>query len=183
MKNKLKLILIPFLGILLGCASGQLKNTAELKNDEAIVIAKAFINNNGNQIQTKWNFMWNERLWGKNAVWIESDGFVAMKLPSGKHFISLLQYNQFRKNIPDNYLSIELEPNKIYYIGDLTFNWNISKEDITNTGVIGALSDADKNEDKIQVNLFDNYENVVKKFNEKYGNVKPIEKQLIRINN
>lgn len=120
---------------------------------------------------------------GKNAVWIEKDGFVAMKLPKGKHFISLLQYNQYRKNIPDNYLSIELEPNKIYYIGDLTFNWNISTDDVANTGVVGAISDAKKNEPKIQVDLIDNYENTVKQFNQKYGNSKPVEKQLIRIEN
>lgn len=182
MRNKLKFLIIPFFGLLIGCASGQLKTT-ELKNDESIIIAKAFINNGGERIQTKWNFLWDERLWGKNAVWIEKDGFVAMKLPKGKHFISLLQYNQYRKNIPDNYLSIELEPNKIYYIGDLTFNWNISTDDVANTGVVGAISDAKKNEPKIQVDLIDNYENTVKQFNQKYGNSKPVEKQLIRIEN
>lgn len=38
-----------------------------------------------------------------------------------------------------------------------------------------------KNENKIQVDLADNYEITVKEFNEKYGNSKPVEKQLIRI--
>lgn len=180
MKARLKYLILPFLGLLIGCASGQLKTT-ELKTDEAIIVAKAFINNNGERIQTKWNFLWNERLWGKNAVWVEKDGFVSMKLPKGKYFISLLQYNQYRKNIPDNYLTVELEPNKIYYIGDLTFNWNISKDDVANTGVVSAISDAKKNEPKIQVDLTDNYENTVKEFNEKYGNSKPVEKKLIRI--
>lgn len=36
------------------------------------------------------------------------------------------------------------EHNKIYYIGDLTFNWNINKNDGANTGVLGAMSDAEK---------------------------------------
>lgn len=180
MKNKLKLLIVAFLGLLMGCASGQLKTT-EVKNNEAIIIARAFINNDGEKINTKWNFLWDERLWGKNAVWVEKDGFISMKLPKGKHFISLLQYNQYSKNIPDNYLSVELEPNKIYYIGDLTFNWNISKYDAANTGVIGAVSDAKKNVSKIQVDLIDNYETTVKEFNEKYENSKPVEKQLIRI--
>jgi hypothetical protein len=63
----------------------------------------------------------------------------------------------------------------------LTFNWNINKNDVANTGVVGAVSDAGKNENKIQVDLIDNYENMVKEFNEKYGNSKPVEKQLIRI--
>lgn len=180
MKTRLKYLIIPFLGLLIGCSSGQLKTT-ELKDDETIIVAKAFINNNGEKVQTKWNFLWDERLWGKNAIWVEKDGFISMKLAKGKHFISLLQYNQYRKNIPDNYLTVELEPNKIYYIGDITFNWNISNDDVANTGVIGALSDAEKNESKIQVELTDNYENTVKEFNEKYGNSKLVEKQLIRI--
>jgi hypothetical protein len=38
-----------------------------------------------------------------------------------------------------------------------------------------------KNQLEIKVNLIDNYDNTVKEFNEKYGNSKPVEKQLIRI--
>ena len=78
-------------------------------------------------------------------------------------------------------MTVDLEPNKIYYIGDLTFNWNIDKNDVAKTGVIGAVSDAEKNKDKIQVDITDNYEKTVKEFNEKYGNSKPVEKQLIKI--
>ena len=43
------------------------------------------------------------------------------------------------------------------------------------------LNEFEKNENKIQVDLTDNYENTVKEFNEKYGNSKPVVKQLIRI--
>ena len=172
--------MFPILGFLISCGSGQLKTT-EMNKDEAIIIARAFINNNGENINTKWNFLWNERLWGDNAVWVEKDGYVFMKLPKGKNFISLLQYNEYQKNIPDHYLTVDLEPNKIYYIGDLTFNWNINKNDVAKTGVVGAVSDSEKNDNKIQVDLTDNYENMVNLFNEKYGNSKPVEKQLIRI--
>lgn len=182
MRNHLKFFIIPFLGLLIGCASGQLKTT-EMKNDEAIIVARAFIDNGGEKISTKWNFLWDERLWGKNAIWVEKDGFISMKLPKGKHFISLLQYNQYGKSIPDNYLSVELEPNKIYYIGDFTFNWNISKEDVSTTGVVGAVKDAYKKTTKIKVDLIDNYETTVEEFNKKYGNSKAVEKQLIQINN
>ena len=45
MKRRLKYLIIPFLGLLIGCASGQLK-TAKIENDEAIIIARAFIKNN-----------------------------------------------------------------------------------------------------------------------------------------
>ena len=179
---KLKYLIVPFLGVLMSCSTGQIKNT-ELKNDEAIIVARAFIKNDNEIVEGKWNFLWNERLWGKNAVWVEKDGFVSMKLPKGKHFISLLQYKQYRKNIPDNYLLVELEPNKIYYIGDLTFNWDVSKEDVANTGIVGAVSDSKRSDSKIEINLKDNYENTVKEFNEKYGNSKPVEKQLIQIKN
>ena len=56
-----------------------------------------------------------------------------MKMPVGKHFIALLQYNGFHKNIPDNYLTIDIKENKIYYIGDIVLNWTIDKEkDATN---------------------------------------------------
>ena len=154
-----------------------------MKNDEAIIVARAFIDNGGEKISTKWNFLWDERLWGKNAIWVEKDGFISMKLPKGKHFISLLQHNQYGKSITDNYLSIELEPNKIYYIGDFSFNWNISKEDVSTTGVVGAVKDAYKKTNKIKVDLIDNYETTVEGFNKRYGNSKTVEKQLIQINN
>ena len=171
---------LPLFGILFGCASGQLKTT-QIDNGESIIVARAFINNNGKMINTKWNFLWDERLWGKDAVWLENDGYVFMKLSSGKHFISLLQYNQYSKNIPDNYLSVDLEENKIYYIGDLTFNWNVSKEDTAKMGVVGVLVDSKKNDGKIQIDVIDNYDMTVKQFNDKYGNSKPIEKQLVKI--
>ena len=181
MKSKFACLIILISGFFISCSSGQLKTT-EISDDEAIIIGRAFIQNDSEKINKKWNILWNERLWGKNAVWIEKDGYVFMKLPKGKHFISLLQYNEYRKNIPDNYLTVNLEAGKIYYIGDLTFNWNISKSDISNTGIVGAVSDAGKKEDLIQVDVTDNYETTVKSFNEIYGNTKPIEKQLIKNN-
>ena len=179
MKTKFVFSIIFICGLLISCSSGQLKTT-DVSNDEAIIVGRAFILNNGEKINKKWNFLWDERLWGKNAVWIEKDGYVFMKLPKGKHFISLLQYNEYRKNIPDNYLTVNLETNKIYYIGDLTFNWNISKGDISNTGIVGEVSDSEKKEDKIQVDVIDNYETTVNSFNEIYGNTKLVEKQLIK---
>ena len=55
------------------------------------------------------------------------------------------------------------------------------KDDVANTGVVGAVADAEKNEHQIKVDLIDNYEITVKEFNEKYGNSKTVEKQLIEI--
>lgn len=180
MKLILRYLLVLLLVLFFGCSSGQIETT-EMKNDEAIIVARAFVNNNGDTLNTKWNFLWNERLWGTNAIWVEKDGYVFMKLPKGKHFIALLQYNEYRKNIPDNYLTVDLEGNKIYYIGDFTFNWNINKNDVAKNGIAGAVSDSEKNEDKIAVDIFDNYEKMIAIFNKKFGNTKPIEKQLLKI--
>ncbi len=180
MKTK-PILTIVLIGIFLSnCGSGQIK-TLETKSDEAIIIARAFINNDGVQVNTKWNFLWDERLWGKNAVWVKKDGYIFTKLPAGKHFITLLQYNQFRKNIPDNYLSINVEENKIYYIGDFTFDWNISRDDASKYGVAGAIADSKEDGIKISVHLEDNFEETTKYFNEKFKNDRPIEKQLMKI--
>jgi len=179
MKTKLGLLVLTII-ILTGCGSGQLKTT-EVSNDEAILVGRAFINNDGQLIEKKWNFLWNERLWGKNAVWVDDSGFVFMKIPQGKHFISLLQFNQYSKNIPDNHLSIDVEGGKIYYLGDITFNWNISDKDVASTGVARAVLDSKKKEPAIDVEVDDNYEETVKHFNEKFNNNRKVEKQIIKV--
>lgn len=165
----------------ISCGSGQLKTT-EVEENEAIIVARTFIINEGEQTEKKWNFLWDERLWGKNAVWVEKDGFVSMKLPEGKHYIALLQYRQYTKNIPDDYLSIEVEGGKIYYIGDLRFHWDLSKKDVNALGLAGALANSQKKELQIEVDVKDNYEETVALFNQKYGNSQQVQKQLLKVN-
>ena len=121
-------------------------------------MARTFIVNEGQQVEKKWNFLWDERLWGKNSVWVEKDGFVTMKLPEGQHFISLLQYRQYMKNMPDDYLKIYVERGKIYYIGDLTFHWNFSKDDAMQIGLAGAIVNSKMKEPAIEIDVKDNYE-------------------------
>lgn len=179
MKTKLGFLVLT-ISILTSCGSGQLKTT-EITNDEAIIIGRAFINNDGQLVEKKWNFLWDERLWGKKVAWVDENGFMFMKIPKGKHFISLLHNIPYSKNIPDNLLSIEVDGNKIYYIGDITFIWNISDKDIPGTGIVGAIADSKKKVPSIEVDVKDNFEETKKHFNEKFGNSRTIEKQLIKV--
>ena len=181
MKIKLHYALLLLLFLLAGCGTGQLK-TLEVEPNEAIIIAKASIKNGDKIIDKRWNLLWDERLWGDHAVWVEEDGYIFMKIPEGKHFIALLQLDQHMKKIPDNYLTIEVERNKIYYIGDIVFNWKISIEDIASTGVAGTIADINKDAPKIKVDIVDGFEETTEFFNEKFKNSKPIEKRLIHIN-
>lgn len=167
--------------ISLSCGSGQLKTTA-VEETEAIIVARTFIVNEGKQAEKKWNFLWDERLWGKYAVWVEKDGFVSMKLPQGKHHIALLQYRQYTKNVPDNYLTIDVEGGKVYYIGDLTFHWDLSQKDVNALGLAGALVKSNEKESGIRVDIEDNYEETVALFNQKYGNTREVQKHLIKVN-
>lgn len=108
-----------------------------------------------------------------------------MKVPVGKHFIALLQYNEFRKNIPDNYLTIDTKENKIYYIGDIVINWTIDpKKDGANLtgGVVGAVADSKETGDYLKVEVIDNYDETTKYFNSKFPGHQTIEKELMKIN-
>ena len=179
MKTKSTILILLAL-ISISCGSGQLKTTT-VEENEAIIVARAFVINDGEQAEKKWNFLWDERLWGKNAVWVEKDGFVSMKLPAGKHHIALLQYRQYTKNIPDEYLSIDVEGGKIYYIGDLSFQWDFSEKDVNTLGLAGALANSQKKDIGIKVDVKDNYEETVAFFNQKYGNSREVQKQLIKV--
>ena len=48
--------LVLLISILTSCGSGQLKTT-EVASDEAIIVGRAFINNDGRLIKKKWNFL------------------------------------------------------------------------------------------------------------------------------
>ena len=118
---------IAFGFIITGCSTGRIASLNR-KPNEAIIIAKIQIKNGDSYLNNKWNFLFDERLWAKWAVWPDEQNYIYMKVPVGKHFIALLQYKEFHKNIPDNYLTIDIKENKIYYIGDLVLNWTIDKK-------------------------------------------------------
>ena len=175
------MVLLISMGFILNsCGTGRI-TSLEKKTDEAIIIAKVQIKNGEVYLDNKWNFLLDERLLAKWAVWPDDQHYIYMKVPLGKHFIALLQYNEFSKNIPDDYLTIDITESKIYYIGDITLHWNIDKKaDIQNrNGVAGAIQDSKKAGAYISVDVIDNYDTAVKYFNSKFPNDATIEKTLL----
>lgn len=186
----LRIILLSSLFLLFFSGTGRIKNL-DLKPDEAIIIAKIQINNGNSYLGNKWNFLFDERLWAKWAVWPDENNYIYMKVPIGKHFIALLQYKSYHLNLPDNYLTIEIKESKIYYIGDIVLYWNINYSTETDNyngggiagGVKGALSDSKKPGNNVKVDVNDNYDEALKYFNSKFENHNEIQKVLLKINN
>jgi len=188
--NKFWTILLGILGLLVtGCSTGRITSLSR-KPNEAIIIAKIQIKNGDSYLDNKWNFLLDERLWAKWAAWPDKQNYIYMKVPIGKHFIALLQYKGFHKNIPDNYLTIDITENKIYYIGDIVLNWTIDKaKDAVKYngggaigGIAGAVANSKKSGEYIKVDVVDNYDETTKYFTSKFSNSQLIEKKLLKIN-
>lgn len=175
--------------VLISCGTGRIASI-DRKPTEAIIVAKIQIKNGDSFIGNKWNFLLDERLMAKWAVWPDENNYIYMKVPVGKHFIALLQYDGFHKNIPDNYLIIETETNDIYYIGDIVIHWPINKkEDVTNYssggaigGVLGAVMDSKKPGAYLDVDVVDNYDETTAYFISKINCSEEIKKSLLKIN-
>lgn len=179
------ILLIAFGFMVTGCSSTGRITSLNTKPNEAIILAKIQIRNGDSFLDNKWNFLLDERLWAKWAAWPDEQNYIYMKVPLGKHFIALLQHKEFRLNIPDNYLSIDTQENKIYYIGDIVLNWTIDqKKDQANNlnGAMGAITDAKKSGEYIKVEINDNFNETTKYFNSKFQNNQPIEKELLKVN-
>ncbi|MDR2765184.1 MAG: hypothetical protein LBB90_09180 [Tannerella sp.] len=101
----------------------------------------------------------NERLWAKNAVRLDEYGYFYMKMPLGKNFIALIEYMEsggYYKNIPDNYLSVDVpSPDHVYYIGDIHITWTPDKSDRRkNTGgAVGAIVESKKKGEPLPVTV------------------------------
>ena len=186
--NKMKRILM-ILAILLtfisiNCNAGRIKNLNR-KPNEAIIIAKIQIKNGDSFLSNKWNFLLNERLLAKWSVWPDDQNYIYMKVPIKKNFMALLQYDGYSKNIPDNYLTIDIKESKIYYVGDIVIHWTIDqKKDRANYsgGVIGAIAESEKKGDFLDVDVIDYYNETTSYFNSKFQNTELIEKELLKMN-
>lgn len=189
MKKFCTILLIAFGFMLAGCGTGRIASL-DRKPNEAIIIAKIQIKNGDSYLDNKWNFLLDERLLGKLAVWPDEQNYIYMKVPVGKHFIALLQYNNFFKNIPDNYLTIDIKENKIYYIGDIVLNWTIDKKKDARSyngggtigGITGAVASSKKTGEFINVDIADNYDEATKYFTSKFTESQLIEKELLKVN-
>jgi len=179
MKN---IIIVVFVAVtLIGCGSGRI-TTLEKDQNEAIVVGRLTITNDGEDISNKSNILFDERTWATYAVWPDDNNYIYLKLPIGKHFIAFLQHSGYNKNFPDDYAVIELPESKIYYIGDLTIILHLSESDEAKTGIAGAVEDINKEVEKIPIDVSDNYDTTIKYFNQKFNNTVIIEKSLLQLN-
>jgi len=187
--KKIQKALVFILSLMMfSCSTGRIVSI-DRKASEAIIVAKIQIKNGDSFIGNKWNFLLDERLWAKWAVCPDNDNYIYMKVPVGEHFIALLQYNRFHKNIPDNYLTIETKENGIYYIGDIVIHWPVNpKTDAANSssggalgGALGAIVDSKQAGAYLDVDIVDNYNETTAYFISKFQCDQVIKKSLLKI--
>ncbi|MDR1583290.1 MAG: hypothetical protein LBS55_08550, partial [Prevotellaceae bacterium] len=167
-----------FLAILImatSCGTGRIVTT-ETKTNETIVFGKLNVISENPLENKKLLMHFNERLWAKNAVWLDEQGYFYMKMPLGKNFIALLEYrdgNGYYKNIPDNYLSIDvLSTENVYCIGDINITWTPDKSDKRKSGgVAGVVGESKKEGEKLPV-IVEKSDATIDYFKQKFPNNK-----------
>jgi hypothetical protein len=170
----------------LSCGTGRIITT-ETKRNETIVFGKLTIESSKALKNNKILMHFNERMWAKNAVWLDDSGYFYMKMPVGKNFIALLEYREgmgFHKNIPDNYVTINVPlTDKVYYIGDINFIWTPTDADRQKGGgAMGAIIEAKKEGKKILVTTKES-ETTINYFKQKFpNNTKEIITQTASVN-
>lgn len=171
----------------MGCGTGRIASTSSTKPNETIVFGKLTLDSSRPLANEKILIHFNERLWGKHTVWLDESGYFYMKLPLGNHFISLLEYRDnigFYKNLPDNYISVNLtEAEKVYYIGDIYITWTpVELADMRRSGgVIGAIGEAEKKGEYIPVSV-EPSQQTIDFFKQKfYSNQKEVVYELVAV--
>lgn len=195
MKRIFSMFAITLVLITTNCSAAKLKNLNR-KPNEAIIVAKIQIKNGDSFLNSKWSLLFNERLWAKWCSKPDDQNYIFMKVPIGKNFIALLQTNDgYHTIIPNDYLTIDIKENKIYYIGDIVLYWTIDPK--TNRvnyngggfiggaigGALGAVAESKKTGDYLKVDVIDNYKETTEYFNSKFPNSELIEKELLKISN
>ena len=181
-RKTFKLITIMSLLYLCSCSSIGLKDLNKTK-DEVIVIGKMTIKNNDQILNKKWNLLFDERITGKYGIYPDKEGFVFMKLPLGNHFISLLSFYPNNINLPDNYISVNFNESGIYYIGDITFHWDLTNGYSTDGGLIGAITDSKNSGIAINIEIENNLEKTAEVFNNQFQNNENIKTSLMKLDN
>jgi hypothetical protein len=145
------------LTMLTSCGTGRIATT-ETKPNETIVFGKLDIVSEKPLNSQKVLVHFNERLWGKNAVRLDEQGYFYMKMPLGQNFIAMIEYLEgviYYKNVPDNYLSIDVPfSENVYYIGDIHITWTPDKSDRRkNAGVIGVIAESNIKGEQLSVTV------------------------------
>jgi hypothetical protein len=171
--------------VMTSCGTGRIATT-ETKANETIVFGKLDIVSE-KPLETKRILMhFNERLWAKNAVWLDEHGYFYMKMPLGKNFIAMLEYREgsgYYKNISDNYLFINvLSAENVYYIGDIHITRTPYKSDqMKNVGVVVVIAESKEKGEKLPL-IVEKSDATIDYFNQKFpDNKKEIMLSLVTI--
>lgn len=130
--------------VLAGCSVNKQLATLDHSPQEAIVAGKLTVYYNGKNVTEKTTILFNEIMWGTYSYHPDSTGYLITKLPLGRSYFSRIAYNPFHNNLPKDLAAFEMTSNdSIYYIGDLTINWQGSKSKMPAGmfGLVGALAD------------------------------------------
>lgn len=172
---------------IISCKSGKI-TTTETKPTETIVFGKLTINS---EKEINYKDIWihfNERLSANNIARLDENGYFFAKLPVGHNNIAMLIYGKKNKNIPKDYVSIDVaDNNTVYYIGDVFIDWKPSNKDrgailaSAFGGVAGALISANTNGEQLPVKITTT-DSTIEYFKEQYpNNQKKIKTELIKI--
>jgi hypothetical protein len=166
----------------LGCKTGRI-STLEKNPDEAILFGKVTFMSNGEVFTRKHAILFDEIWWGTYAVFPDDSNYIYTKVPVGKHFIARVESYPDNTNFPETFLTFETNKSGIYYIGDITIDWdNISSFKLLG-GLLGSATDAMKGKVQLPVHIVDNFEETTKYITKKifYQTNLTIEKSIVKI--
>lgn len=171
-----------------GCKAGKISTTADSKETETIIFGRLKIESANPMPYSKIVMHFNERMWGKYVVRPDDSGYFYIKVPIGKNQIALLEYldgSGYFKNIAKDYITVDVAaPDKVHYVGDLTFSWTPDKYDRRGSGgAAGAMAEAKGKEFRIPVSVQGSAATVAY-FRRKFpDNKKEIVNQLMSVGN
>ena len=121
---KILIIIISVSILLSACTANKQLTKLDIDLYNATVAGRVKIYYNGKDVTSETTILFNEYMLGIYNYNPDSTGYLITKLPIGRCHICYLSYSSFSFLLLSEETQIFLEdPNKIYYIGDLTLNW------------------------------------------------------------
>lgn len=124
-----KCVLLVFLSAFSSCSVGKLANLNQVGNNEKIIIGKARIIYNGQDLTENSNVVFSDKRTIVNPPQciLDSSGNIFAKAPRGKLYLTtiVLREGLITKNLGEQSLVADISGNnKVYYIGDIDIVWN-----------------------------------------------------------
>jgi hypothetical protein len=183
MKYFIRFIIIILTIILIGCANSGRLVSLETKNNECIVVGRLNVLYNDIDVTTKTTILFNEMMWGKYPYKADNTGLIITKLPLGQNYISRIVYRNFHINVGKGYATFKItDSSKIYYIGDITIQWNGDKYKLLPGGALFSLIDQASSDGGMKLTVEDNYAECINDFKKYYNSTNHVIKSLININ-